>query len=527
MTEDVLKLEADAEGIWISALTDELTLAAVTAFLRANGVRKYEQKAVAEFVEQKSRTPKKIAKRNDVEEKNALVVVQLSKDQMSASVVVEPPFFTKPWPSEQEIEESLSRKNVVFGIDKEAIEQLIKLKLAYEPIIVAHGQVPKNGKNARIEMLIDPDQAPVVDQEAQKIDHRTRSAVVSVRRGDRVAVKHPLTTGENGMSVVGTVLKAVSGKDVMFSVDSGFEISEDGTILTAAIDGHLLRRDRKLSIRPELEVKGDVDFSAGNIHFMGSVKILGAVRDGFEVIASGNIDIKDMVEGAHVESSGDVIIHGGVRGMGKGRIIAAGKIVAGFVDQAYMRSADIEVKKSIFHSDVAAQRSVTVLGGQKSQIAGGKIQAGLEVKCQTLGSEMETKTEVVVGIPPEQSERRKELQTLIAQYKENIEKLDTRLEYLRKQELTSTLDTGKRAMMLGAIKSQFQIQAALNSMIAELKEIEERLERTKSQGVVRVKGTCYPGVVITIRGFSYVVKKPFQYSSFVFDEGEIRFRSFE
>jgi uncharacterized protein (DUF342 family) len=258
------------------------------------------------------------------------------------------------------------------------------------------------------------------------------------------------------------------------------------------------------------------------------VKIAGAVREGFDVIASGNIDIKEMVEGAHVESASDVVIHGGVRGMGKGRIIAGGRIVAGFVDQAYMRSrADIEIKNSIFHSDVAAQHNVTVLGGQKSQIAGGRIQAGVEVACQTLGSEMGTKTEVVVGIPPEQAERRKELQTAIVQHKENIEKLEASLGYLKKQEMAGTLDDGKRAMMVSATKSKFQLQSALKAMTEELQGIEERLELTKSKGVVRVKGICYPGVIITIRGFSYVVKEPFKYSAFAYEGGEVRLKSFD
>jgi uncharacterized protein (DUF342 family) len=367
-----------------------------------------------------------------------------------------------------------------------------------------------------------------VDQEAQKIDHRTRSVFVNVRQGDKVAMKYPATEGENGMSVVGTELKALPGKDVTFPIGSGFKVSEDGTTLTAAIDGRLVRKDKKLSILPELEVKGDVDFSVGNVDFIGSVKILGAVREGFHVIASGNIDIREMVEGAHVESASDVVIHGGVRGMGKGQIIAAGKIVAGFADQAYMRSrSDIEVKNSIFHSDVAAQGNVTVLGGQKSQIAGGKVQAGLEVVCQTLGSEMGTKTEIVVGVPPEQAERRKELQASIAQHKENIEKLEVSLGYLKKQDMNGTLDEGKRAMMVNVTKSKFQLRSALQNMEEELKAIEERLELLKSKGVVRVKDVCYPGVIITIRGYSYLVRETFKYSAFAFDDGEIRLKSFD
>jgi uncharacterized protein (DUF342 family) len=394
--------------------------------------------------------------------------------------------------------------------------------------VVAQGTPAQNGKNAWIEELIDPDRAPEIDADAQKIDHRARSFFVNVRQGQEIAVKHPATAGKDGTSVLGTTIKAVPGKDVAFPIGGGLNVSEDGLLLTAAIDGRLQKKDKKLSVLPELEVKGDVDFSIGNIDFTGSVKILGAVREGFRVVAAGSIEIKEMVEGAHVESSNDIVIIGGVRGMNKGRIIAGGKVVAGFADQAYIRSrADIEIKNSVFHSDVAAQYNVTVMGAQKSQIAGGKIQAGVAVICQTLGSEMGTKTEVIVGVPPEQAERRKELLTLISQHSENIDKLEASLGFLKKQELAGTLEDGKRALMATATKSKFQLQSSLKAMVDELKEIEERLELTRSRGVVRVKNICYPGVIITLRGFAYVVREAVKYAAFVFDNGEVRLRSFD
>jgi uncharacterized protein (DUF342 family) len=271
-----------------------------------------------------------------------------------------------------------------------------------------------------------------------------------------------------------------------------------------------------------------VDFSVGNINFTGSVKIKGAVREGFSVVAAGDIEIKEMVEGAHVESSGNIVILGGVRGMGKARIVADGTIQLGFVDQASIRSrADVKVKNAILHSDVTAQNSVTVLGGQKSQIAGGKVQAGVEIICQTLGSEMGTKTEVVVGIPPEQAERRKELQTLLAQRKEELEKMEANLGFLKKLEQAGKLDEEKRLLTVKVTQSKYKIQAAITSMTKELAELEERLEYGKSKGVVRVKDVCYPGVSIFIRGASYAVREPFKFASFVYEDGEIRLKSFD
>ena len=44
--QDILKIEGDTKGVWLSALTDGLTLPMVINFLRAKGVRKYDEKAI-------------------------------------------------------------------------------------------------------------------------------------------------------------------------------------------------------------------------------------------------------------------------------------------------------------------------------------------------------------------------------------------------------------------------------------------------------------------------------------------------
>ncbi|GHV33066.1 polymerase [Synergistales bacterium] len=530
MADDTLKIEADSSGIYLTLVADEISLPAVMRFLEGQGVRKYNAKAVEELVRQKIHTRQRIAERNVADEKDAVIDVQIAKDGLSATVSVESPFFTKPWPSAADIEERLAQRGVTFGIDKEAIEDMVSLKMASTVVVTANGEPPKNGANASIQLILDPDKAgeQEAEQTTEKIDYRTRSVFLNVHKGDKIAEKHPATEGKDGTSVLGVTLKAAPGKDVSFPIGSGVEVSEDGLSLFASLDGRLLRRDKKLVVLPELEVGGDVDFGIGNINFTGTVKIKGSVRDGFSVVATGDIEIKEMVEGAHIETAGNITIGGGVRGMNKGKILADGTIKMGFADQAYLRSReDIEVKNAILHSEVIAQNNVTVMGGSKSQIAGGKVQAGVEVVCQTLGSEMGTKTEIVVGLPPDQVERRKELQNLLSQHSEENEKVEANLGFLKKLEQTGKLDDEKRQILVKLTQAKFKAQASVRAMQEELKELEERLELGKSKGVVRVKGVCYPGVSITIRGVSYAVQSPFKFASFVYVDGEVKMRSYD
>jgi len=519
MTGNIFKIEANSEGVWLSATSDNFTPVDLAKFLRLNGVRKYDAKTINEFADTKKRAPQKIADRDSECEMDAVIDVRLTEDNMAASVIVEPPFFTHPWPDKAKFLESLEQRNVVFGIDEETIERLAELKLPDELITVATGKPPVNGDGASIEILLDPDRAPEVDYEAEKIDHKMRSAFLNVKQGDIVAVKYPAGKGENGSTVLGGEIKASVGKDMAFPVANGFEISEDGLTLTAAIDGRLLRKGNKLSILPELEVKGDVDYSVGNIDFKGRVIIFGAVRDGFRVLADSDIEVKQIVEGGILKSSASVSVKGGILGMGRGRIAALGSITASFIDQAYVRcGGDITIKNSVLHSDVGTHQTITVIGGPKSQIIGGKIQAGLSVVCNTLGSDIGTKTEIIVGIPPELNERRKELINSIAEYKEKIESLESDISFLKRQELTGNMNEKKRFLLADTTKSKFQSQASLQAMQDELLAIETSFALAKFKGVVRFKGICYPGVFVTIRGTTYTVRESFKSGAFIYDE---------
>ena len=523
-----LKLDANEQGVWLSAAGGDFTQDDVYELLRQQGVRKYDLRALETFLRAKGEKPCKLAPRDPLQEKDAKVVVTLAKDNMTASVLVEPPFFTKPWPTVEEIQEALKQKKVTFGVADDVIRDIIDRRYTDDYTVVARGVPPVSGKNARIELLMDPDKPPEIRAD-EKIDFWSRSALVNVHPGDEVAVKHSVEPGVDGTTVIGSTLKAPAVKDTDFSFGEGLAKDEDNPLsLVAIIDGQLKKQNGKLVVLPEMEIPGDVDFSVGSIDFTGAVRIKGSVREGFHVIAQGNIDIQEMVEGADVYSESTININAGVRGMGKGTIKADGDINIGFADQATIRSGGtITVKNAILHSRIYAQKSIIVLGGQKSQVAGGRIECGLEFSCQVLGSEMGTRTEVVVGLPPEQLERRRILQAEVAKCTENLSKIDPNLVYLKKLEAAGQLDDQKRSMLMSLTKMKFQLQAAQESMNMEIKDIEFHLDSVRDRGIVRVKETCFPGVQITIRGLTYLVRENCKFTSFVVEDGAVALKPFD
>ena len=515
---EIFSLEARPDGIYLSCFSKDFKENDVYAYLKEYGIIRYDFKAIRKFIQDGETC--KVSVRNPAFEKDAKILVTISGDRMTASVAIEPPFFAKPWPTVEEVLRALAASHVKIGIDEKAIESLIARKLGNQPVAVATGIPPIEGKDAYIELIKDPDK-PFEVREDEKIDFWSRSTIVVVHPGQEIALKHPLQSGKNGVDVTGGVVKYKPVRNVEFSFGDGLKKDEmNPLLLVDTAEGQLKNEHGRLVVLPELDIHRDIDFGVGSIDFTGAVKIHGAVRDGFHVVAQGNIDIHGPVEGADVDSQGVIVIHGGVRGTGKGTIRANGDISLSFCDQATIRAGgSILVKNAVLHSRLYAQRAVIALGGGKqSQIAGGRIEAGLEVSCNILGSEMGTKTEVIVGLPPEQLEKRKVFTTEIKRCEENLERVEPNLALLKKMEQAGQLDDNKRVMMMNLTKMKFQLQAALEGMKKELAELDEQLALVRDKGIIRVKDVCYGGVVISVRGLKYIVHEPCKYTSFVADD---------
>ena len=530
MVDDTFHIEIREDGIYLGAYgKGDYSLPSVVGYLQSCGVENYDSDLIGSFLENQPEEPFKVAERDPGSEKEARCACRISSDGMKAELWIDPPFLTKPWPTMEETLSFLAKEGVVKGIDQGAIQSLLSSKKKGEWITVASGSAPLDGTDADVEYRVQFGSArPKEVEESERADLKNLSSVTIILKNQLLAEKIPAKEGVDGVTVKGVLLRAKNGKDRPLPSGEGTVVSEDGMSLHSLVDGNLVLRGGKLHVLPVFQVDGDVDYSVGNIHFIGAVLVNGAVREGFEIVSSGNIEIRGMVEGAHLKSRGDISVTGGIRGMGKGDIEADGSIAAGFIDQARVRSGkDITVTNAVLHSDMAANGTITVLGGQKSQIAGGKIQAGQEIRCLTLGSEMGTKTEVIVGVLSEISEKRRESLALLADNELKLEKIDANIAFLKKLEAMGQLDDNKRALLISLTKAKFQLQSQCGPAKETLAALNEQMESSKAKGCVRVKGKCFSGVTVSMRGLTYMVKEEQQYCTFVFDEGEIRIKPFD
>jgi uncharacterized protein (DUF342 family) len=453
--------------------------------------------------------------------------MKIADDALTCEMLYIPPEGGAPLPTVEVVKGEMNLKGVVFGHDEDAIKKMLDTPIERQWVVTAKGDPPENGKDAKIDYKVDLN---ILKPKAvgDKVDMKELGAVINVTKGQLVAEKIPAFKGKDGTSVLGRKIAVYVGKDKNMPLGKGTVLSEDKMQLFADCDGNLYIKDQKLMVNPTFEVNGDVDYGVGNIDFIGPVTVSGSVREGFEVSSGSDLRVDGVVEGATLSADGEIVIKAGVRGTGKAKLTAKGNVIIGYVDQAFVRSErSVKVADVILNSDIGARFDVVVGGGKKGQIVGGRVIAGSEVVCEILGSEMEPKTEIMVGLLPEIIEERKQTQENLQQLQTQIEKIDANIDFLKDLQQSGGLKPDKQELLAKITKAKFKMKAQHRAAHDRLEELDKDADENRIDGCVRVKNICYPGVTINIRGIRYIVREKLRFSRFVYEDGEIKIKSFE
>jgi uncharacterized protein (DUF342 family) len=453
--------------------------------------------------------------------------MKISDDALTCEMLYIPPEGDALVPTVEKVKGEMNSKGVVYGHDEAAIKKMLEDPTAKQWFVTARGDPPENGKDAKIDYKVDLN---ILKPRAvgDKVDMKELGAVINVTKGQLVAEKIPAFKGKEGMSVMGRKISVYMGKDKNLPVGKGTIMSEDKMKLFADCDGNLYIKDKKLMVNPTFEVNGDVDYGVGNIDFIGPVTVTGSIREGFEVSSGNELHVDGVVEGATLFAEGDMVIKTGVRGAGKAKLVAKGNVIINYIDQAFVRSErSVKVADVILNSDIGARFDVVVGGGKKGQIVGGKVVAGSEVVCEILGSEMEPRTDILVGQLPEILEECRQIQEDLKLYETQIDKIDANIDFLKDLQNAGELKPEKQELLAKITKAKFQIKAQYGAARKRLDELERDADENRIDGCVRVRNICYPGVSITIRGVRYIVREKLRFTKFMYENGEIKIKSFE
>jgi len=483
-------------------------------------IKGLDKNAVETAVRDANTLPVKIAEPQEEEKVNASASVTISPDKMKAYITFTPPDKGRMLTME-EVTDILNRNGVIYGIKKDELEMVIKYPVYNQMICIAEGTPPENGQNGKVEFHFDIDREcrPTILEDG-RVDFRELNLIQSAEKGQVLCTLIPPVPGKPGRSVCGTEIPALDGKPAKLPKGRNVVVSEDGTKLIASLSGQISYIDGKVSVFATYEVQDNVDNSTGNINFIGNVTVRGNVLSGFVIEAGGSVEVMGVVEGAVIKADGDIILHRGMQGMGKGLLMSGGDIIARYIENSNIEAKNDIKAEAIMHSNVKCGNRLE-LSGRKGLLVGGCCKVGKEIVAKVIGSPLATATDIEVGVDPTVRERYKQAREEINQTETDLRKAEQAIAILTKMEKMGNLTPEKREMLAKSVRTKVYYTSRLNELKEEFSILDAKLQQD-ANGKIRCYNVIYSGTKVAIGSCMMYVKENLQYCTLYRDGADVR-----
>lgn len=447
---------------------------------------------------------------------DAQPVVFTIKNQMAAWLLIYPPTGQGREISYDMLVRVLRENGVDYGVDEALLDRLPDEQDRYFHLfLAAEGNPPVHGKDGYIiDHYPRKKQKELTVDESGQVDYAELNIVNNADKGDVICQIVEPVNGVDGRTVFDEEIPARNGKKAAVPKGRNTELTEDESALIATKPGHVEFDGRNFQVKPVMDVGKNVDYSTGNISFLGDIHIHGDVCSGFTVRAMGNITVDGVVEASTIEAGGDLVVVKGVKGNGQAVVKACGSMYAKYLESSIVCVKEKLQTDCIINCNVYSDGQILACTG-RGIIIGGKIRAAGEVKANIVGSKSECLTSVILGGHPSDDF---EYESLIRE----IQELELEYDELEKQPDSPTKMRNLPMVRMKLSVNRTKLKQFETYMVGAKEE--SQCQEDKPDERRMVCGIAYPGTEVTIGDATGRLEHETQHCRAVLRENEIRFQ---
>jgi uncharacterized protein (DUF342 family) len=262
-----------------------------------------------------------------------------------------------------------------------------------------------------------------------------------------------------------------------------------------------------IEIYPEYTIKGDIDFSTGNVYFTGKkLTIEGDVKFGFKVICEGELELKGATENkVYIEVKGSFLCHGIVRGE-ETKVKIKGDAEINAVEFAKLEiEGNLTIKNFLIFSDCIIYGNLNATTG-KGIIYGGEVKCAGNIEVKILGNETNTSTKVFAGYNPKLLEPYKKALKDELTLKETIERLEQGIRLGKKMKKYGALSEQKEKILLKLQEEAEKCYRALEKLKENINNLKKLIAEYKSK-TIRILDKVYAGVTLGITDITFTLNE--------------------
>lgn len=493
----------------------------VMEYLRVHNIEDYNLKEIKKQLQNHKKEETILLTQLPVQPAKEYMKMSVSADKMTASVRFYPPSSDGSRLSMKEMKNQLKEAGIVYGIDEAVLAGQIKNPVYGTDFIVARGKAVCQGKNAYIEYMFNTDRGiKPKHNEDGSVDFHQLNNISHINEGDILAVLHPAVNGKTGTDVMGGLIRPHQVSQQVLKFGKNIGITEDKQKIYSLVNGHAVLEGDRVFVSNVYDVPGDVDNSTGDIDYEGSVVVHGNVRTGFKVKAAGDVEVFGSVEGAEIISGGQVILHRGIQGMTRGKIVAKGNIVTKFIESSHVYSEGYIEAEAIIQSQVSAGDDIYV-NGRRGQIIGGHIRSSRIIEAKVIGSGMGIATIIEVGYNPGALDKVNSIKEKMTAENEEYKKLLQIAEVLNKKITAGTISSEQKVLYKNCMTRLKEIKEDLMALHERLESDMSSIQNNNADACIKVQRIIYPGTQLIISGEYYNVLDEKSFCKFIKKDGKV------